>query len=141
MRRLLFIIIALLMAFTAVVPEVSAGVLIIANPANSDQSMDSNKLERIYLGKTTHWSDDTPIQAVMLKNGTTHEAFLNLYMDRTVHRFVSYWRQMVFTGKGIPPKSFIDEAKLAAFVAETPGAVGYISDKTLAPGVQIIKIH
>jgi len=141
MRRLLFITILILMVLTAVVPEVSAGVLIIVHPDNIDQSLESTELERIYLGKTTHWSDDSPIKAVMLKKGTTHEAFLNQYMDRTMHRFVSYWRQMIFTGKGIPPLSFPDEAKLAAYVAETPGSVGYISDGTLAPGVQIMKIR
>jgi len=118
-----------------------AGVLIIVHPDNVDQSLNSTDLERIYLGKTSHWSDDSAIKVVMLKNGATHEAFLEKYLNRTVHRFVSYWRQMVFTGKGIPPYSFVDEKELAAFVAATPGSVGYISDDTVAPGVQILEIH
>lgn len=123
------------------IPEVSAGVLIIVHPGNVDQSLEPSDLERIYLGKTTHWSDNSPIKAVMLKKGTTHEEFLNQFMDRTSHRFISYWRQMVFTGKGIPPRSFLNEKELAEFVAKTPGSVGYISDSILAPGVQILEIR
>ncbi len=141
MRRLFFLTILFLSAVMAVVPEALAEVLIIVHPDNIDQSLEPTELERIYLGKTTHWSDNSSIKVVMLKNGATHEAFLEQYLDRTVHRFVSYWRQMVFTGKGIPPRSFQVEKELADFVATTPGAVGYISDETRAPGVQIMVIR
>lgn len=118
-----------------------AGVLIIANPDVREGSMEENEIERIYLGKMTRWSDDSLIVPVMLKKGEIHEEFLDQYLDRTSHRFVSYWRQMVFTGKGIPPKSFTSEAELVAFVAATPGAVGYVSDSGAAPGIQILSIR
>ena len=136
MQRLFSIL--LLLLFTS---PVLAGVVIIANPDNSELVLGHSEVERIYLGKMTHWSDDSGIVPVMLKNGATHEAFLDEYMNRTVHRFVSYWRQMVFTGKGIPPKTFTDDAELAAYVARTPGAVGYVSEKTSLSGVKVLKIR
>ncbi len=117
------------------------GVVLIVNPGNLEGAIDHNEVERIYLGKMAHWSDGTPIIPVMLKNGKTHEAFLDEYLDRTVHRFVSYWRQMVFTGKGIPPKSFAAEAELVAFVAATPGAVGYVLETYLVPGVTTLSVR
>ncbi len=141
MRRFVFITILVLMTQAVMVPKVWADILIIVNPGNIDQTLSATELQRIYLGKTTHWSDDSPIKAVMLKKGTIHEVFLEDFIGRTHHRFVSYWRQMVFTGKGIPPRSFATEAELAAFVAATPGAVGYIANDTLVSDVQIMEIR
>lgn len=119
----------------------TAGVVLIGNAENTQMVVDDKEIVRIYLGKRTHWNDDTPIIPAMLKNGKTHEEFLDTYLDRTIHRFVSYWRQMVFTGKGMPPKSFANEAALIDFVAATPGAVGYISEAKLVPGVQVLSVR
>jgi hypothetical protein len=47
---------------------------------------------------------------------------------------------MVFTGKGIPPKSFDTEAELVDFVKTTPGAVGYVSPRTDVTGVKILAV-
>ncbi len=118
-----------------------AGVVLIAHADCSEGVLDPNDIERIYLGKKTHWDDDTPIVPVILKNGKTHEEFLDKYLHRTSHRFVSFWRQMVFTGKGVPPKSFADEAALSAFVAATPGAVGYVTDTSVLPKVQTLSVR
>ncbi len=138
MRRLnLFF---LLLFLLAAAPSMS-GVVLVAHPDNSEGVLDHDEIRRIYLGKKTHWSDDTPIVPVILKSGDTHEEFLDEYLDRTAHRFVSYWRQMVFTGKGIPPKSFTDEAQLIIFVAATPGSVGYVSESSLVPEVQTLTIR
>ena len=119
----------------------AAGVVLIGHPENSEGDLDRNEIERIYLGKRTHWSNDTRIIPVILKNGDTHDEFLDEYLHRTSHRFVSYWRQMVFTGKGIPPKSFADEAGLVAYVAATPGSVGYVSEASVVPEVQTLSVR
>lgn len=139
MLRRLFLAFFLLFLFGAG-PSMAA-VVLIAHADNSEGVVDHEEVKRIYLGKKTHWNDDTPIVPVILKKGEIHEDFLDEYLDRTSHRFVSYWRQMVFTGKGVPPKSFASEADLIAFVAATPGAVGYVSDTKPLTGVLTLTIR
>ncbi len=131
----------LLLFMTTATSSVAAKVVMIANEENSEDVIDHSEVERIYLGKMTHWSDDSAIVPVMLKNGDLHEAFLDEYLDRTAHRFVSYWRQMVFTGKGMPPKSFAGPAELVTFVASHPGAIGYVSADTPLAAVKILTIR
>jgi len=41
--------------------------------------------------------------------------------------FRSQWRKVVFTGQGAMPKAFDSESALIEYVADTPGAVGYVS--------------
>ena len=114
--------------------------VIIANPGLGENSIESKDLQRIYLGKQTRWNDDTSIVPVMMKSGPLHEVFIEKYVDRSVQRFVTYWRQMVFTGKGVPPRSFTQEAELVEFVARTPGSVGFASAEADTSGIKILQL-
>lgn len=118
----------------------AADLVIIVNPAVPETVIESKDLQRIYLGKQTQWQDDTSIVPVMLKSGPLHETFIEQYVDRSVQRFVTYWRQMVFTGKGIPPKSFARESELVAYVASTPGSVGFASTAANVSGVKVLTL-
>ena len=122
-------------------PVRAAGeVVVVANPDLAEDVIARKDLQRIYLGKRTTWSDRTSIVPVMLKSGPLHEEFVEDLVGRSEHRFATYWRQMVFTGKGIPPKSFADEDEIISFVKATPGAVGYVSPSTDATGVKILTV-
>ena len=125
------------------VPPVAAAnddLVIIANPGLDDNSIEQKDLQRIYLGKQTRWEDNTSIVPVMLKTGPLHDEFIEGYLERSVQRFVTYWRQMVFTGKGVPPKSFASESDLVDFVAHTPGSVGFASAEANVSGVKVLAV-
>ena len=117
-----------------------AELVIIGNENLSVPHLETKTLQRIYMGKQTRWSNDEPIVPVMLSAGPTHETFVESYLDRSAHRFVTYWRQMVFTGKGLPPRTFATETELVAFVARTPGALGYASAAAQTSGVKILTV-
>jgi ABC-type phosphate transport system substrate-binding protein len=118
----------------------AADLVIIANPGVAETALDTRDLQRIYLGKQTQWQDDSSIVPVMLKSGPLNDQFIENYIDRSVQRFVTYWRQMVFTGKGIPPKSFVQESDLVEYVASTPGSVGFASADTKVSGVKVLSL-
>jgi ABC-type phosphate transport system substrate-binding protein len=115
--------------------------VIIANPNLSGGAIEQRELQRIYLGKKTLWEDNTSIVPVMLKSGSLHDEFIEGYIDRSVQRFVTYWRQMVFTGKGMPPKSFASESDLIDFVARTPGSVGFVSSSANVSSVKRLELE
>ena len=116
-------------------------ILIIAHNSVTSDEIKAIDLERIYLGKRTRWQDDSTVVPAMLKGGDLHEEFVMTYLDRTPSRFVTYWRQAVFTGKGVPPRSFADEAALREFVARTPGAVGYLRATGSVAGVKVLQVR
>ncbi|MFT5315859.1 MAG: ABC-type phosphate transport system substrate-binding protein [Candidatus Krumholzibacteriia bacterium] len=139
-RPLLVGVLLLVSAMLAPLGARAAELVIIANPAQSGLDLQAKDLERIYMGKMSRWDNDEAIVPVMLKGGPVHEAFVESYLDRSPHRFVTYWRQMIFTGKGTPPKSFASEEELIAFVAATPGSVGYASAVTGGQDVKVLSI-
>jgi len=145
-RRLAGIIFLVIVAsiypgFGPGVAVASDDLVIIANPDLADSAIEQRELQRIYLGKKTRWEDNTSIVPVMLKSGPLHDEFIEGYIDRSVQRFVTYWRQMVFTGKGMPPKSFASESDLVDFVARTPGSVGYVSTSVNVSSVKKLELE
>ena len=113
------------------IPAFGAGIVLIANPDVSEQSLDEASITKIYQGKMTRWDDDHKVVPVMLKDGPIHEGFVEEFMGSTTSRLNTYWKQAVFSGRGIPPKSFDSELEVVRYVASTPGAIGYVSP--LAP--------
>lgn len=120
--------------------QVRADVIIIANNSVTEKKLERESLERIYLGKKSQWSDGSKVVPVVLKTGTVHSSFLKRYLDRDASQFSTYWKQVVFTGRGVPPKSFPNETNLVKYVNETPGAIGYVSTMPTAENVHKIDV-
>jgi hypothetical protein len=130
----------MLLFLTSLIPAGAgaAELVVVAHPAIPETTIDNKDVQRIFLGKQTQWRDDTTIVPVMLKSDPLHDDFIERFVGRSVPRFVTYWRQMVFTGKGVPPKLFASESELIDFVAATPGSVGFTSAKADMAGVKIL---
>jgi len=114
--------------------------VVVAHPELAESDVDEPTLRRIYLGKKTRWNDGTPVVPVMLTDGPVHDWFVEERVGRSVPKFVTFWKQSVFTGRGMPPRAFASEDELLFFVARTPGAIGYVSRDAAADGVKVLDV-
>ena len=112
--------------------------IVIVNKSVSENVMDEDTLKRIYLGKKTTWGNGERIVPVMLKEGPVHREFVENVLNKSITQFILYWKQMIFTGKGLPPKSFGSEADVVDFVSGVPGGIGYIDSETTHEGVRVV---
>jgi len=117
-----------------------ADVVVIANKNVSETSMSKDKVKQIFLGKVVKWQDGSRIRFVTLK-GDSHKSFLKEYIGRSEAQYKTYWKKILFTGKGSMPKSFATEQEMAQYVANTKGAIGYISKNTVAENVASISVN
>jgi hypothetical protein len=53
----------------------------------------------------------------------------------------SYWQQMVFSGRSVPPPEMDSEDQVVAFVLKNRGAVGYVSATTNVLGAKILPLR
>jgi len=130
------LLLMIVLAATPAVADEHPDVKLIAHPDVPDITCSEKNAERIFLGKKTRWEGGSRIVPVMLREGDTHEEFVKELLDRSVAKFEIYWKQAVFTGKGIPPRTFDSEGELMVYVAETPGAIGYVSRDATLRGVK-----
>ncbi len=102
-------------------------------------SLSKGDVEAIFLGKKAKIGG-TKVVLATLKGGDTHKTFLKAYVGKTTSQYRNYWKKLVFTGKAKAPKSFKSEKALAAFVAKTPGAIGYIAAGDAPAGTKAITV-
>jgi hypothetical protein len=115
-------------------------VIVISNGGSA--SVTKAELEQYFLGKKTSLGNNKVVIAT-LKTGAAHETFMKEYMGKMPDQFLMYWKQLVFTGRGTMPKSFENDKELIAFIAKTPGAIGYVASGSkgeLTPEITIVTV-
>jgi ABC-type phosphate transport system substrate-binding protein len=117
-----------------------AATVVIANEDVSADAIAKRELQKIFLGRSTRFGGQKLV-VVRLGNGACHEAFTEDYLQMTPQQFTNHWRKIVFSGTGKEPHAFDSEGELVAFVARTPGAIGYVSSDTSLSGVKTLDVN
>jgi len=106
----------------------------------SASSVSADELKRVFLLEKSSLDDGSRVEPVVARGGATHDAFLREYLSKTDAALQTYYRSLVFTGKASMPKTLGSEAEVAAFVAKTKGAIGYVSAGAAAPGTKTLEV-
>ena len=101
-------------------------------------TLDKEDIKQIFLGKRTFWDRDRQITFVIFSKEGIFNAFLKVYIGKTMDQYKNYWKKQVFTGKGRMPKAFEQSSDLSAYVAETSGAIGFLPEDDVNP--EIVKL-
>ena len=131
-----FALAALLQGYSSAV----SGVRVIANPSVKADSISTEELKGVFLEERTALRDGTRVEPVISKGGATHEIFVKTYLGRNDSDLQTYYRSLVFTGKGSMPKMIGSDAEIAAYVAKTRGAIGYVNSQTSVEGVKTLSV-
>ncbi len=115
-------------------------VKVIANPSVSANVVSADELRSVYLQESTSLADGSHVQPVLIKSGPAHEAFLKDVIDKTDSALQTYYRSLVFTGKGKIPRMLSSDSEMVAYVARTKGAIGYVSSGTEVTGVKTLQV-
>jgi len=115
--------------------------LVITNQDNPTTTMSREMISNVYLKKVERWEDGKRVRPVDLpKSSMLRESFTRDIIGRDVSAVLSYWHQMMFSGKGVPPLLRSSESDVVEFVRSNPGAIGYISPETPVEGVKVVEI-
>jgi ABC-type phosphate transport system substrate-binding protein len=118
----------------------AADIKVIANSSVGATSVSSDELKGVFLATKSSLSDGSHVEPVLLKGGAVHEAFLKDYVGKTDSGLETYYRSLVFTGKGSMPKTFATDAEVVAFVEKTKGAIGYVAAATATASAKVLEV-
>jgi len=116
------------------------GVKIIANPSVKADSISADELKSVFLEETSSLRDGSHVEPVLLKGGAASESFAKDYLGKSESDLQSYYRSLVFTGKAPMPKMVGSDSEVAAYVAKTKGAIGYVAAESSADGVKTLAV-
>lgn len=141
------LVVAISLSPTEEPPEPPAKFQVVTSASSSVTSLSRQELARLFLKKTTRWKDGAEVRAVdQSSRSAVRAAFTReiLKSEGLTHLSAveGYWRQQVFSGRGVPPPIKSSDADVLDFVAKNPGAIGYVSEQTeLGRDVKAVSLH
>jgi len=128
-------------AALAMVNRAQAQVLVIANPGVKASDIGKEDLRDVFTGNATSLKDGSRVVPILLKAGTAHEEFLQVYIGKSDTAYRAGWRSLVFSGQASMPKSMDGDTAVVDFVAHNAGAIGYIGKATPHEGVKVLTVR
>ena len=119
--------------------------VVIVSANNPASSIKRQELARYFLKKTGRWSDGRGVQPVDQSAGSpvraafTH-AVLAIEGMGQISAVQNFWLQQVYSGRNTPPPVKATDAEVLAYVAATPGAIGYVGAAPAAGGVKVLTV-
>ncbi len=135
--RTILVLFALLLAPAGLAVE---GFKVIVNGSNGLSSVTRNQLSRYFLKKTTAWSNGQQVVPVQPSDERVRSAFSRDVHGKSLQALTSYWNQVVFSGRDVPPLEKRSEEAVVDFVRANPGAIGFVSPETATAGVKVVAV-
>jgi len=134
-----------LVALLVLAPVVAAAAgpvfRVVANPSVTVESLSRDQLSRYFLKKETRWPDGKPVLVAGRGDPAIKGAFAEQVQGRSLGALRSYWSQMVFSGRDVPPVERQTDDDVLAYVRSNPGAIAYVSAGAATDGVKTIAIR
>ena len=138
-KKLLVTLWIAVFSFLFVSSAVQADVVVVTNKSVNTANLDTRDIKKIFLGKKTYWDDNKKITLFILAKSPAHKEFVKKYLGKSENQFTNYWKQLLFTGKGMMPNRVKDEEVIRK-IKETEGAIGYVAANLVTKDVNIIDL-
>jgi ABC-type phosphate transport system substrate-binding protein len=118
------------------------GMVIIVNTFNPFIVIRADDLSRMFLKKAAVWANGQPAYPVdQRESSPLRRRFITRVLNKDQASLRSYWQEMVFSGKAVPPPALDSDAAVIDFVRHNPYAVGYVSASAqLGDDVRVIPV-
>ena len=106
---------------------------VIVHPGVKGTQIPRSTLSSIFLKQAPKWGDGSPVQPVdQSMRSSVRQSFAADVLQRTLVELQMFWSRRMATGVTPPPVKQTD-ADVLAFVASTPGSIGYVSATVTLP--------
>lgn len=135
MIKFIYKLLSICVLLLAMGHAVADNIVVIGNSNLS--KVDADTISKIFTGKVIEVGG-VNVVAVNVIPGSLRNQFLQSFLKQTDEKYVAYWTVRRYIGKGAPPRELRSAADVINFVQSTPGAIGYIDEKDLKPGINVL---
>jgi TonB family protein len=140
MKNLRFYLVVAGVLILASMTAWAGSVKVVANQSIGASAISADELKSLFLEEKNSLNDGTHVEPVLAKGGAAHEAFVKDYLGKSDSVLQTYYRSLVFSGKGSMPKAVGSDAEVVAYVARTRGAIGYVGSGARTDGVKTLVV-
>lgn len=122
--------------------ESSGAYVLVVHPANPAREVERSFVAQAFLKKATHWPSGVPIQPVDLdQKSSVRRRWSDEVLNRSVEAVKSYWQQMIFSGRSLPPPEVNNDEQVIDFVVHRVGSIGYVSADANLHGAHVLTLR
>jgi len=116
--------------------------VVIVHPSNPRSSLERSFIGDAFLKKVTRWPGGDVIKPVDLgPDAPAREAFSRDILKRSVSAVKSYWQQIIFSGRDVPPPELSGDDRVLQYVQTHEAAIGYVSGHARLDGVRAVTVR
>jgi hypothetical protein len=125
------------------IASAEAAYYLAVNSSNKISEISQDKLENIFSGRMIFWESGGRIRPSLIdEESPSGKAFLAQVVKMDSKQYVDFWRRKLFSGRGLPPRSFKSEKDLIHYVSENEGAIAVLSSRpgAVESAIRIIEV-
>ncbi len=127
------VLLALLAAGLVPAAGADSAYRVIVHPGVKGSQIPRATLSSIFLKQAPRWGDGSPVLPVdQSMRSPVRQLFASDVLQRPMMELQIFWNRRMATGIAPPPVKQTDE-EIVAFVAATPGSIGYVSSALALP--------
>jgi ABC-type phosphate transport system substrate-binding protein len=114
---------------------------VIVNPSVPETKLSRSALRAIFSMRLRTWPDGSLIRVFVLDNHSSlHAKFSKKILNIFPYQLQRTWDRLVYSGTGQAPTEVKSIEDMHDKVASTPGAIGYLADKSIDSQVRKVKV-
>jgi len=122
--------------------ESSGAYRLVVHPSNGAREVDRSFVAQAFLKKITHWPNGDTIEPVDLdQRSPVRRRWSDEVLNRSVEAVKSYWQQMIFSGRALPPPEVTNDQQVIDFVLHRAGGIGYVSADANLRGARTLSLR
>lgn len=115
---------------------------VVVHPSNPATALPRAQISQLFLKKVTRWPDGRTVKPVEPPaRSSAREAFCETIHGKSTAAVRSYWNQLIFTGREVPPVEKGSDEEVLAYVRDNEAAIGLVSAGASLSGVKTLEIR
>lgn len=125
--------------FSGLIAGAHADVAVITHPANTLNTLAPVDIKRIFLQQTREYPDGrAALTATLPSELLTTRGFYQAALKMSASQWHTYWAQYEFNGQKSAPRKLPHQAAMRLWVAQTPGALGFVNVDCVDDSVKVL---
>jgi len=123
-------------------PRPAAAVDIVVNARVAQHEFSRAMMRAIFGMRRSQWPDGSAVNVFVLHDDhPAHQAVCKEKLNLYPYQLRQLWERQQFTGIGQMPVFVANEEEMALRVAETPGAIGYLTNASANAKLRVIQLQ
>lgn len=114
-------------------------IAVIAHPQATFNTVTMAETRQLFMGKSkTLPNAQTALPLMHPEDSLMRTRFDRVVLERDSKQMRAYWAQMIFTGRGKPPRQLADDESMKKEVSANVNAIGYVDGKSVDASVKVV---